>query len=85
MNEYIFTFPQNLDLSLMKKIVTECENDVYFESNEGDRIALKSTLGQFIFFSMFQDLDFLHTESRIRCLGESDCHRLSTVLNIVPE
>lgn len=52
MKEYYFSFPEELDFSMLKNLVHQCENDVIFESTEGDRIALKSALGQFFFFDV---------------------------------
>ncbi|MCH4192869.1 MAG: hypothetical protein LKF52_11220 [Butyrivibrio sp.] len=85
MTEYLFTIPKALDLTRMKQIVAACENEIYFESEEGDRIALKSTLGQLIFFSMFHDLEFLHTKSHLRCFGKKDKERLSEILTLITD
>lgn len=82
MKEYYFSFPEQLDFSMLKNLIHQCENEVIFESTEGDRIALKSALGQFIFFSMSCELDFLHTNACLHCTGEHDRALLSQVLTL---
>lgn len=39
--------------------VQECEEDVFFETQEGDRYSLQSVLSQFVFSSRARDIEFL--------------------------
>lgn len=79
MTEYYFTLPANPDLDALNLLVITCENEVYFESTEGDRIALKSTLGQYLFFTIIRNADLL-ANSYIHCTGEHDKTLLKTQL-----
>ena len=49
MKDFYFQITGQTDLNALIKLVAKCDNDVYYESTDGDRIALKSTFGQFIF------------------------------------
>ena len=40
---------QGIDLSAFLKTVQQCAGEVIFETDEGDRLDLKSTLSQFVF------------------------------------
>ena len=40
---------QGIDLSLFLKVAQQCTGGVFFETDEGDRLDLKSTLSQFVF------------------------------------
>ncbi len=84
MTEYYFTLPVKPDLDALKLLVIACENEVYFESTEGDRIALKSTLGQYLFFTIIRNADLL-TNSYIHCTGEHDKTLLKTQLMLKEE
>lgn len=79
MKDYYYQFPTESNLFEIMTVIENCENNVYFESDEGDRIALKSTLGQFIFFSLNR-LPDLSAGAHIHCLGEHDKLLLSRVL-----
>lgn len=47
--EIIMKLKPEIDLSAFLKTIQSCTNDVIFETDEGDRLNLKSTLSQFIF------------------------------------
>jgi len=59
--------------------VQTCTADVYFCSDEGDRLNLKSTLSQFLFASICGDRDYLRGGTVI-CQNEGDYDRLSSYL-----
>lgn len=81
MKDFYFQITNQTDLNALIKLVAKCDNDVYYESADGDRIALKSTFGQFIFFSLNQTSGILPQQSWIHCIGASDRKRLSECLN----
>ena len=47
--EYVFPFKNTINLKTFLEDVTKCEQEVLFESTEGDKLALKSSLSRFIF------------------------------------
>jgi len=59
--------------------VQTCTADVYFCSDEGDRLNLKSTLSQFLFASICGDRDYLRGGTVV-CQNEGDYDRLSSYL-----
>lgn len=59
--------------------VQTCAADVYFCSDEGDRLNLKSKLSQFLFASICGDRDYLRGGSVV-CQNEDDYDRLSSYL-----
>lgn len=80
MKDFYFQITSRTDLNALIKLVTQCDNDVYYESADGDRIALKSTFGQFIFFTLNQTSGILPQQSWVHCIGVSDCKKLSKLL-----
>ena len=46
--EFEFIYSEDADLQSLMKDVQNCENDVRFETLEGDRFSLKSTFCQVI-------------------------------------
>jgi hypothetical protein len=51
--------------------IQKCQNDVFFETSEGDRLNLSSTLSQFIFCTAAgQSYDFL--QGTVRCVNPDD-------------
>ena len=59
--------------------VQSCTADVYFCSDEGDRLNLKSTLSQFLFASICGDREFL-SGGHVECAAEQDYVRLAPYL-----
>lgn len=53
------------------KSVQKCDSEVLFETPEGDRIALKSTLSQYIFCTIASNPDLLQSGT-IRFKNEAD-------------
>lgn len=80
MKDFYFQITGQTDLNALIKRVAECDNDVYYESADGDRIALKSVFGQFIFFTLNQTSGILPQPSWIHCTGASDQSKLSELL-----
>lgn len=52
MNAFEFTYSGNTDLKQFLEDVQNCENEVWFETAQGDQLSLKSTLCQFILMSL---------------------------------
>lgn len=80
MKNFYFQITNQVNLNALMALVAQCDNDVYYESADGDRIALKSTFGQFIFFTLNQTSDMLPRQSWIHCMGASDRNKLSQLL-----
>ena len=59
--------------------VQTCAADVYFCSDEGDRLNLKSTLSQFLFASICGDRDYLRGGT-VLCQNSADYEKLSAYL-----
>ena len=75
--EYTFPFYSTIDLKNFLEDVKKCENEVFFESTEGDKLALHSALSQFILYSVCTQPDLL-TGAIIRCSCKHDRDILST-------
>ena len=69
--EYTFPFHNTIDLKKFLDDVEKCENNVFFESTEGDKLALHSALSRFILYSLCNQPQLL-VDSVIRCFGEHD-------------
>ena len=69
--EYTFPFNNAIDLKNFLEDVKKCENEVFFESTEGDKLALPSALSQFILYSICNQPQ-LSANALIRCFGEHD-------------
>lgn len=69
--EFTFTFHSTIDLKQFLEDVRKCDHEVYFESAQGDKLALQSALSQFILFSICSDPQ-LSVNAVIRCRGEHD-------------
>ena len=69
--EYTFPFKSTIDLKKFLEDVKKCENEVFFESTEGDKLALHSALSQFILYSICNQPQLLE-DAVIRCHGEHD-------------
>ena len=50
--EYTFPFNNAIDLKKFLEDIKKCEGEVFFESTEGDKLALRSALTQFILYSI---------------------------------
>ncbi len=61
------------------KQVRTCSRDVLFETEEGDRIALKSTLSQYIFCTIASNQELLQSGT-IRFIAEEDRELLQDYL-----
>lgn len=50
--DYKFAFKNDIDLKSLFEAVKKCEHEVWFESDEGDRLSLGSALSQLILYSV---------------------------------
>lgn len=69
--EFTFAFQNTIDLKRFLEDVRKCEHDVFFESTEGDKLALQSALSQFILLSICNEPQLL-VGAVIRGYGEHD-------------
>lgn len=69
--EYTFPFNNTIDLKRFLEDVKKCEYEVFFETTEGDKLALHSALSQFILYSICNQPQ-LSAGALIRCFGEHD-------------
>ena len=69
--EYTLPFNNTIDLKQFLDDVKKCENEVFFETTEGDKLALHSALSQFILYSICNQPQ-LSANALIRCFGEHD-------------
>lgn len=69
--EFTFAFQNKIDLKQFLEDVRKCEHEVFFESTEGDKLALQSALSQFILFSICNKPELLEG-AVIRGYGEHD-------------
>ena len=69
--DFIFSFDNTIDLKTFIEDVRKCENEVFFESTEGDKLALHSALCQFILYSICSQPQLIKG-AVIRCFGEHD-------------
>ena len=61
----------NINIVNFLKQVQKCSAEVLFETSEGDRIALKSTLSQYIFCTIASNPELLQSGT-VRFENESD-------------
>lgn len=69
--DFVFSFDCIKDLKAFMEDVRKCEHEVFFESAEGDKLALRSNLCQFILFSIC-DQPQLTKNAVIHGVGEHD-------------
>ncbi len=60
---------ENTDVVLFLKRVKSCKGDVYFVTDEGDRLNLKSTLSQYMCALLVSQKDILG-RSQVECSAE---------------
>lgn len=70
---------QNIDLSAFIKCVEKCDGNVIFETSEGDRLNIKSTLSQFV-FAAFIGGTISRPSGVVVCENERDYEHLSDFL-----
>ncbi len=68
---FIFPYQNTIHLKALLEDIRKCENEVYFESAQGDRLSLRSGLSQFIIYSICM-MPELTKGAVIRCTGEHD-------------
>ena len=69
----------NINILNFLKQVQKCSAEVLFETSEGDRIALKSTLSQYIFFTIASNPELLQSGT-IRFEHDEDIKLLKNFL-----
>ena len=69
----------NINILNFLKQVQKCSADVLFETSEGDRIALKSTLSQYIFCTIASNPELLQSGT-IRFEQDEDIKLLENFL-----
>ena len=69
----------NINILNFLKQVQKCSAEVLFETSEGDRIALKSTLSQYIFFTIASNQELLQSGT-IRFEQDEDIKLLKNFL-----
>lgn len=72
-------FKKGADILKFMEDVQSCSGDIFFISQEGDRLDLKSTLSQFLFASVCSDRSFLD-RGDVECLQQNDYRKLMTFL-----
>ena len=75
--DFTFPFDNKIDLKAFLEDVKKCENEVFFESTEGDKLALQSALSQFILYSICNQPKLL-TGAIVRCTCEHDRRLLAS-------
>lgn len=69
----------NINILNFLKQVQKCNGEVLFETSEGDRISLKSTLSQYIFFTIVSNPELLQSGT-IRFEQDEDIKLLKNFL-----
>ena len=69
----------NINILNFRKQFQKCSAEVLFETSEGDRIALKSTLSQYIFFTIASNPELLQSGT-IRFEQDEDIKLLKNFL-----
>ena len=69
----------NINILNFLKQVQKCNGEVLFETSEGDRIALKSTFSQYIFFTIVSNPELLQSGT-IRFEQDEDIKLLKNFL-----
>ncbi len=69
----------DIDIMEFLKEVKHCENNVYYETLEGDTLNLSSKLSQFIFCTVAEKPHYWKTGT-IRCSNQSDYELLKDYL-----
>ena len=67
--EYVFPFKNTINLKTFLEDVTKCEQEVLFESTEGDKLALKSSLSRFILYSVCNQPELLEGQPDTKEIG----------------
>lgn len=78
----IYELKQGIDIIAFLKDVDKCAGEVFFESQEGDRLCLKSQLSKYLFLTVTPDSAYL-LNSKIR-FNECDMKYLKKYM-IIPE
>lgn len=74
-------FKKNTDLKAFMQEIKECGHDVYYKTQEGDSLNLKSTLSGYIFTASALDREFLE-KGEIVCDDEVDFNKLASFVEL---
>lgn len=74
------TLKPNIDYAAFLKAVEQCSGDIFFHTQEGDSLNLKSMLSQFV-FTAFLTGNLQNLSGQIYCEDETDKTKLSDYLN----
>ena len=72
-------FKEGIDFILFLKAVKKCSSDVWFETEDGDCLNLKSTLLQYLFSSITNRKGIMES-GRIKCSAVEDWEKLEDFL-----
>ena len=67
----MYHFKQNIDLSEFLNFVRRCNADVYFKTQDGDNLNLKSALSHYVLMIIANNTDFL-SNGIIHCEDTND-------------
>ncbi len=70
---------EKIDMIQFLRNIQKCSSDVWFLSDEGDRLNLKSTLSQYIFSSITNQQKMIQS-GNIECADEGDYQVLGAFL-----
>ena len=71
MKDFKFTYSDKMNVKNFLEDAKKCENEVWFETLDGDQLSLKSTLCQFILLSLSEHPEALE-DAVVRGTGEHD-------------
>lgn len=66
---------KNADLAAFLRTVNNCTGDVFFSTDQGDHLNLKSMLSQYVFSVAAGDHTLL-CKGEVSCVNEDDCRML---------
>ena len=72
---------QEIELKNFLLQVKKCNNDVFYETTEGDILNLSSALSQYVFYSITIQPEYWVTGT-IRCANEKDYEILADFLEV---
>ena len=72
-------FKDSVDINAFLDAAKKCTGDIFFQTNEGDILNLKSLLSRYVMMSIMGDPSLLKS-SQITCVQEEDYQMLSEYL-----
>lgn len=74
------TIKESSDIPAFLKQVKKCDGDVFFKTEEGDNLNLKSVLSTYVFAVLMQNPELIQT-GKIVCENERDYKLLHSYLS----